>query len=228
MESARAARLGSRRRSETRRAFDRAPARRLGLGGALALAALLPLSLAGVASRRAPRRPGTPAPRSPPRPPARWPEAWTPASPTPAASRRTAPSPAGASTARAGRLAPAGTFTAVSAGDSHTCGDQDRRRPRLLGRQQLRPGDPARGHLHRGERRRRPQLRVRTNGTLACWGLNGYGQATPPAGTFTAVSAGDLPHLRREDQRHPRLLGLQHDGQATPPAGTFTAVSAGG
>src|SRR6266705_1771475 len=32
---------------------------------------------------------------------------------------------------------------------------------------------------------------LRTDGTVACWGLNLYGQATPPAGTFSQVSAGD-------------------------------------
>jgi hypothetical protein len=31
---------------------------------------------------------------------------------------------------------------------------------------------------------------LRTGGTLACWGNNLYGQATPPAGTFSQVSAG--------------------------------------
>ena len=31
---------------------------------------------------------------------------------------------------------------------------------------------------------------VRTGGTLACWGRNGDGQSTPPAGTFTQVAAG--------------------------------------
>jgi alpha-tubulin suppressor-like RCC1 family protein len=31
---------------------------------------------------------------------------------------------------------------------------------------------------------------LRTDGTVACWGLDGSGQATPPAGTFTQVSAG--------------------------------------
>jgi hypothetical protein len=31
---------------------------------------------------------------------------------------------------------------------------------------------------------------VRTDGTLVCWGRNSDGQATPPAGSFTAVSAG--------------------------------------
>jgi Regulator of Chromosome Condensation (RCC1) repeat protein len=32
---------------------------------------------------------------------------------------------------------------------------------------------------------------VRTSGTIACWGSNAFGQATPPGGTFTAVSAGN-------------------------------------
>jgi murein DD-endopeptidase MepM/ murein hydrolase activator NlpD len=30
---------------------------------------------------------------------------------------------------------------------------------------------------------------VRSNGTLACWGFNNYGQATPPEGSFGKVSA---------------------------------------
>jgi alpha-tubulin suppressor-like RCC1 family protein len=31
---------------------------------------------------------------------------------------------------------------------------------------------------------------VKTDGSIACWGFNNYGQATPPAGTFSSVSAG--------------------------------------
>jgi len=31
---------------------------------------------------------------------------------------------------------------------------------------------------------------VRTDGTVACWGDNTYGEATPPAGTYTSVSVG--------------------------------------
>jgi alpha-tubulin suppressor-like RCC1 family protein len=31
---------------------------------------------------------------------------------------------------------------------------------------------------------------VKTDGTIACWGSNSYGKATPPPGTFTVVSAG--------------------------------------
>ncbi len=33
---------------------------------------------------------------------------------------------------------------------------------------------------------------LRTDGTLDCWGHNGVGQSTPPAGTFTQVTAGNL------------------------------------
>ncbi len=31
---------------------------------------------------------------------------------------------------------------------------------------------------------------VRTDGSVACWGDDKYGQATPPGGEFVAVSAG--------------------------------------
>ena len=31
---------------------------------------------------------------------------------------------------------------------------------------------------------------VRTDGSVACWGDNEYGQATPPDGDFSSVSAG--------------------------------------
>src|SRR5438034_2082276 len=32
---------------------------------------------------------------------------------------------------------------------------------------------------------------VRNGGTLVCWGRNNEGQVSPPAGTFTQVSAGE-------------------------------------
>ena len=32
---------------------------------------------------------------------------------------------------------------------------------------------------------------ITTVGTVACWGLNDTGQATPPTDTFTSVSAGE-------------------------------------
>jgi len=68
---------------------------------------------------------------------------------------------------------------------------------------------------------------VQTDGTLACWGYNEFGQATPPAGTFTAVSAGGSHSCGLKTNGTLACWGLNTSGQATPPAGTFTAVSAG-
>ncbi|MBI4479218.1 MAG: hypothetical protein HY651_04260 [Acidobacteria bacterium] len=59
---------------------------------------------------------------------------------------------------------------------------------------------------------------VRSDGTLACCGDNFYGQATPPAGTFTQISAGNVHTCAVEsdgtlacwgDNRfHPRWIAL--------------------
>ena len=68
---------------------------------------------------------------------------------------------------------------------------------------------------------------VRSNGSVACWGSNADGRATPPAGSFLSVSA-----------RHNHTCGLRSDGsvacwgddfagEATPLAGSFLSVSAG-
>ena len=68
---------------------------------------------------------------------------------------------------------------------------------------------------------------VKTDGTLACWGDNSQGRASPPTGTFTQVTAGLPTYLRDPVGRHGGVLGGRHVGQATPPGGTFTQVSAG-
>ena len=68
---------------------------------------------------------------------------------------------------------------------------------------------------------------VRTDGTVACWGSNSYGQATPPAGTFSQVSAGGYHTCGVKTDATLACWGYNDFGQATPPAGTFTDVSAG-
>ncbi|HUS83273.1 MAG TPA: hypothetical protein VM013_08490, partial [Dehalococcoidia bacterium] len=68
---------------------------------------------------------------------------------------------------------------------------------------------------------------VRTDGTVACWGWNDYGQATPPASTFTQVSAGDYHTCGVMTDGTLACWGWNDYGQATPPAGTFSQVSAG-
>jgi len=68
---------------------------------------------------------------------------------------------------------------------------------------------------------------VKTDGSLACWGLDDYGQATPPAGQFTQVSAGFLHTCGVKTDGSLACWGRNDSGQATPPTGQFTQVSAG-
>ena len=68
---------------------------------------------------------------------------------------------------------------------------------------------------------------MRTDGTLACWGWNGDGQATPPAGTFTQVSAGTGHTCGLRTDGTLACWGRNDSGQATPPTGTFSQVDAG-
>ena len=48
---------------------------------------------------------------------------------------------------------------------------------------------------------------VGIDGSVACWGDDRLGQATPPEGEFASVSAGRIPHLRGQDRRLRGLLG---------------------
>ena len=69
---------------------------------------------------------------------------------------------------------------------------------------------------------------VKTDGSIACWGLNHDGQAAPPAGSFRQVSAGGGHACGLKTNDSIDCWGLNYDGQATPPAGSFRQVSAGG
>jgi alpha-tubulin suppressor-like RCC1 family protein len=80
--------------------------------------------------------------------------------------------------------------------------------------------------------------RIRSDSTLGCWGYNGAGQADPPAGTFTAVSAGTNDYASNPYLGSTHACGLRSDGtlacwgennfgQSSPPTGVFIAVSAG-
>jgi alpha-tubulin suppressor-like RCC1 family protein len=67
---------------------------------------------------------------------------------------------------------------------------------------------------------------IQTDSTVACWGANESGQSTPPAGTFTQISAGvsgNICGLRSDG-----TIACWPDGGTPPPAGTFTQVSPGG
>ncbi len=68
---------------------------------------------------------------------------------------------------------------------------------------------------------------VNTDGRLACWGQDWYGEATPPGGTFQQVSAGHGHTCGVKADGGVACWGWDGDGEATPPEGTFQQVSAG-
>ena len=67
---------------------------------------------------------------------------------------------------------------------------------------------------------------MRDTGTVECWGDDDDGRATPPAGNFVSVSAGEGHTCGVRDTGAVECWGQDSDGQSTPPPGTFTAVSA--
>ena len=69
---------------------------------------------------------------------------------------------------------------------------------------------------------------VRRDGSVACWGRNEFGQATPPAGEFASVSAGWSHTCGVKQDGTVACWGYDKYGQATPPSGEFASVSAGG
>jgi len=62
---------------------------------------------------------------------------------------------------------------------------------------------------------------VRTDGAIACWGDNYYGQATVPADTCCQVSAGDIHTCGVRIDGTIACWGNNENGEATAPAGTF-------
>ena len=68
---------------------------------------------------------------------------------------------------------------------------------------------------------------LRTDATIACWGGGGLGEADPPGGTFSAVSAGYSHSCGLRTDATIACWGNNSSGQADPPNGTFSAVSAG-
>ena len=69
---------------------------------------------------------------------------------------------------------------------------------------------------------------LRSNGTVACWGANNYGQLSVPSGTFSSISARAWHACGVRDDGTVECWGDDQYGQASPLGGVFTAVSGGG
>ena len=124
--------------------------------------------------------------------------------------------------------APTSGYTAVTAGDDHSCGlhadqtitcwgndDHDQ----LYGPEGRYTAVSAGGSHTCG---------LRTDRTITCWGLNDREQTAAPAGRFTAVSAGGSHTCGLRTNRTITCWGSNRFEQIDAPAGQFTAVAAGG
>ena len=72
---------------------------------------------------------------------------------------------------------------------------------------------------------------IRTDGTVACWGSNTrfgtyFGQADPPAGTFTAIGTGRDHTCGVRADGTIECWGADYSGQLQAPEGTFESLSA--
>jgi hypothetical protein len=68
---------------------------------------------------------------------------------------------------------------------------------------------------------------IAADGTLACWGANDAGQATPPAGTYITLAAAGRTACAIAADGTLACWGANDAGQATPPGGTFVSVGVG-
>ncbi|MFN8494260.1 MAG: Ig-like domain-containing protein [Caldilineaceae bacterium] len=67
---------------------------------------------------------------------------------------------------------------------------------------------------------------IRSDNSLACWGLNDDGEASPPSGLFTQVAAG-FDHTCAIKTDGTLICWGNPDSVPQPPAGVFTQVSSG-
>ena len=68
---------------------------------------------------------------------------------------------------------------------------------------------------------------IQTDGSVACWGYDEYGKATPPQGIFSSVSAGWEHNCGVQTDGTVACWGSDIVGQTPPPEGEFVSVSAG-
>lgn len=68
---------------------------------------------------------------------------------------------------------------------------------------------------------------IRTDGTLGCWGDNGFGQTDPPDGQFVVVSAGLVQSCAINRKSKLLCWGAESARPKKPPQGRYKDVSAG-
>ena len=68
---------------------------------------------------------------------------------------------------------------------------------------------------------------LRSDGTLDCWGSDAMGQATPPSGLFSGITAGGYHACGIRSVGVAACWGSDAQGQATPPDRLYAEISGG-
>ena len=120
------------------------------------------------------------------------------------------------------------TFSAVSAGASHSCGLRSDGTITCW-------GDGSSGQLSAPGGRftaitsaSTHSCAVGTNGAITCWGANDYGSLDAPSGRFVAIDSGGITSCAVRADGTVACWGDNYYGQTEAPGGAFSAVSAGG
>ena len=124
------------------------------------------------------------------------------------------------------------TFTAISAGEVHTCGVRTGSGAAVCwgSTQDDRTSPPSGETFTAVSAGKAHNCGLRSDGAPACWGNNDDGQSTPPSSetTLTALSAGGSHTCGLRSDGSVSCWGSNANGQSTPPtSGVFTSVSAG-
>ena len=122
-----------------------------------------------------------------------------------------------------------GAFTAITAGNWHSCGLRTDGTAQCWGNNHLGRADAPSGVFSAITAGGGHSCGLRTDGTAQCWGDNnsGPGQADAPSGVFTAITAGLVYSCGLRTDGTAQCWGYNASGQADAPPGVFTAITAG-
>lgn len=119
-------------------------------------------------------------------------------------------------------------FTAIAAGNEHSCGIRTNSTVICWGGNQYGQADPPTGQFTDITAYLGHSCGLRTNGTIICWGYNEYGQTEAPTGQFTTITTGAYHSCGIRTDHTVTCWGSNKFGQTETPTGQFTTITAGG